>query len=178
MAAIRQIFALVMIAASLAARASEDALEPIFSPAPKTLVAFIRDREDIAEFLSDGSTVIEAWKIDLNSDNTPEYIVQARGSICGAANCPMWVVERSGSSYSVLLETGSIQTLHVLSGTNNGYRNVVTRWHGSATSSMEILYGFSRGKYRQIKCEMVDYEILNDRGETVELETPQRTVCR
>ena len=44
---------------------------------------------------------------DLNGDGVPELVAQPIGpDICGAANCPLYVFQKTGTNYRVILKKG------------------------------------------------------------------------
>ena len=59
--------------------------------------------------------------IDLNGDGAPEVIAQPIGDICGAANCPLYVFQKTGTNYRVILRKGAAQTVTVQRTRTNSY---------------------------------------------------------
>src|SRR4029077_20980301 len=81
--------------------------------------------------------------IDLNGDGVPEVIAQPIGDICGAANCPLYVFQKIGTNYRVILRKGTAQTVTVQTAKTHGYLDVVVGMHGSATEKGLFVYQFS-----------------------------------
>jgi len=116
--------------------------------------------------------------IDLNSDGVPEVIAQPIGNICGAANCPLYVFQKTGTNYRVILKKGAAQMVTVQRTRTNGYLDVVVGMHGSATEEGLFAYQFSEGWYRQTHCYNESYTYLGKDGEVHELEKPRITPCQ
>jgi len=116
--------------------------------------------------------------IDLNGDGVPEVIAQPIGNICGAANCPLYVFQKTGTNYRVILEKGAAQTVTVQRTRTNGYLDVVVGMHGSATEEGLFVYQFSEGRYRRTHCYNESFTYLGKDGEVHELEKPRITPCQ
>ncbi len=116
--------------------------------------------------------------IDLNGDGIPEVIAQPIGNICGAANCPLYVFQKTGTNYRVILEKGAAQTVTVQRTRTNGYLDVVVGMHGSATEEGLFVYQFREGRYRRTHCYNESFEELGKDGEVHELEKPRITPCQ
>jgi len=156
------------------------AIESKFTPVPKEIVAFLRTYEGdlVDELLGDGSASLIGQTIDLNSDGVNEYFVQARGSLCGAANCPTWVLRRDVDVYRVILDARSIQEIHMLATQTNGYADIQTRQHGSATESTERIFKFAGAGYNPARCTEISYTYKDRDGKWREHERPKRVPCR
>jgi len=116
---------------------------------------------------------------DLNGDGVPEVIAQPIGvDICGAANCPLLVFQRTATSYRVILEKGAVQTVTVQKTRTNGYLDIVVGTHGSATEQDLFVYQFSAGRYRRTHCYSVSFSERGRDGEVHELEEPRVTPCQ
>lgn len=116
--------------------------------------------------------------IDLNSDGVPEVIAQPIGNICGVANCPLYVFQKTGANYRVILKKGAAQTVTVQRTRTKGYVDVVVGMHGSATEEGLIVYQFSEGQYRRTHCYNESFAEVGKAGEVHELETPRITPCK
>ena len=108
--------------------------------------------------------------IDLNGDGVPEVIAQPIGDICGAANCPLYVFQKIGTNYRVILTKGAAQTVTVQRTRTNGYLDVVVGMHGSATEEGLFVYQFSEGRYRRTHCYNESCAELGKDGEIHEHE--------
>jgi hypothetical protein len=116
--------------------------------------------------------------IDLNGDSVPEVIAQPIGNICGAANCPLYVFQKHGTKYRVILEKGAAQTINVQRSRTNGYLDVVVGMHGSATERGLFVYQFSQGRYRRTHCYNESLTELGKDGKVHEFETARITPCK
>lgn len=97
-------------------------------------------------------------KIDLNGDRESEAIVTGQdGLVNGANNQGIWIVQRTGKRFQVILSE-SVESYEIKSGRTNGFRDVLTKHHMSAASTYDSTYRFSRGKYRESKCLYVEYD--------------------
>ena len=128
-----------------------------------------------AEPRKDGTkTLVLGLAMDLNADGVPEVIVEGRGSyFCGAANCATWVFGSSAGIYRLLLDAGSVQNLQSLPSRSNGYHDLRTWLHESATEQIETTYKFDGVSYRPTACARIDYTVFNARGDIVELKSPK-----
>ena len=116
--------------------------------------------------------------IDLNGDGTLEVIAQPVGNFCGAANCPLYVLQKIGTKYETILRKGAAQGVLVQSTRTNGYLDVVVTMHGSATETGLFVYQFSKGRYQRTHCYDVSFEELGTDGEIQKLDPPRVTPCR
>lgn len=97
--------------------------------------------------------------------NAPEQLLVQASDAChcgGTGNCGFWVLERRGKGFHVLLETEMVQRFGVEPSRSNGYRDILTSSHGSATLSGLVLYKFDGKKYRATDCASVEYEVKED----------------
>jgi hypothetical protein len=116
--------------------------------------------------------------VDLNGDGVPEMIAQPIRDICGAANCPLYVFQKTGTNYRVILKKGAAQTVSVQRTRTNGYLDVVVGMHGSATEEGLFVYQFSEGRYRRTHCYNESFTHLGEDGEVHQLEKPRITPCQ
>jgi len=116
--------------------------------------------------------------IDLNGDGILEVIAQPIGNICGAANCPLYVFQKTATNYRIILEKGAAQTVAVQGTRTNGYVDVVVGMHGSATKEDLFVYQFSEGQYRRTHCYNASFTEVGKDGKVNELETPRITPCK
>jgi hypothetical protein len=105
-------------------------------------------------------------------------IARPIGDICGAANCPLYVFQKNGANYRVILEKGSAQTVTVQRTRTNRYLDVVVGMHGSATDEGLLVYQFSQGRYRRTYCYSESLTELGKDGEVHELEKARITPCK
>lgn len=116
--------------------------------------------------------------IDLNGDGVPEVIAQPTGNICGVANCPLFVFQKTATNYRVILEKGAAHYVTVQKTRTNGYLDVVIGTHGSATEETLFVYQFSDGRYRRTHCYNESFTQLCQDGAAHELEKPRITLCQ
>jgi len=95
-------------------------------------------------------------KTDLNRDRQAEYIIQyVLGTmLCSATgNCPQWVYFKTGSRYRLLLKvTGN--DISIEKSSTNGYRDLSTSGHYSASEIYVIIYKFNGDKYQAKDCSI------------------------
>jgi len=101
-------------------------------------------------------------------DGVEVILVEGRGiGPCGAANCQAYILEQQGNTYRLLLNARVIQQTHVLNSVTNGYHDIQTDMHGSATSSALRIYRYDGHEYRFTDCFTRDYyyEGVDAKGE-------------
>jgi len=82
-------------------------------------------------------------------DGVEAILVEGRGiGPCGAANCQAYILEKQGKTYRLLLDARIIQQTHVLNFATNGYHDIQTDMHGSATSADLRIYRYDGQQYR------------------------------
>jgi hypothetical protein len=120
-------------------------------------------REDVKEIV-DCSTVIQIEKlIDLNNDGIKDAIVGGKdGLVNGANNQTIWIVQKIGRNYKVLLRE-SAEDYEIKKTTTNSFRDIFIKHHMSCCSSYQTTYKFSKGKYRENKCQFVDYRTTGEK---------------
>lgn len=117
--------------------------------------------------------------IDLNGDGVPEVIAQSFGfDICSpTGNCPIWVLQRAGRKYKIILGRNAIQTFTIQPTRTSGYIDLVLGMHGSATEQELFVYRFRNGRYRQTECYDPNWTHLGKDGEYHELKEPRIARC-
>jgi hypothetical protein len=116
--------------------------------------------------------------VDLNGDGIPEVIAQPIGNICGAANCPLDVFQKTGTNYRVILEKGAAQAVTTQETKTNGYLDVIVGMHGSATEQELFVYQFRQGRYWRTHCFDASFTYVDKDGEVHELEGARITPCK
>jgi len=115
-------------------------------------------------------------------DGVQAILVEGRGiGPCGAANCQAYILEKQGKTYRLLLDARIIQQTHVLNSVTNGYHDIQTDMHGSATSSALRIYSYDGQEYRLTDCFTKDYYVTEDaKGEVHVNPKPiiKRFACR
>ena len=77
----------------------------------------------------------------------------------------------------MLLETYMVQRFLAKNTRTNGYRDIQTSAHGSATFSEFTLYKFNGKRYKAAQCWDRNYEMLED-GSTAKRPTITAVPCR
>ncbi len=105
-------------------------------------------------------------------------LVEGRGNwACGAANCRAYILQQEGKAYRLLLDARSIQQTRVLNSVTNGYHDIQTEMHGSATSSDLRIYRYDGQHYRLTNCFSRNYDYdVDTKGE--EHLNPKSTIKR
>ncbi len=82
---------------------------------------------------------------------------------CSATgNCEFWAVRQKGTRLELLLKTFMVQWFSVRNTRTNGYRDIQTSAHGSATFSELTLYKFNGKRYKAAQCWDRIYELQED----------------
>lgn len=109
----------------------------------------LKDKEMTARAMSG----ISVRKHDLNGDGAQDIIVTIEGvGFCGASgNCTSWIYVKSENSFRYL---GDIFGLDIVVNKNktNGYSDIATKSHGSATLVGFDVYKYDGGKYKKKDC--------------------------
>jgi hypothetical protein len=112
------------------------------------------------------------------SEHQDTILVEGRGSgVCGAANCPAYILEKRGHTYRLLLDAEEVQQVHVLNSMTKGYHDIQTNWHGSASLSGIVIYRYDGNNYKATDCFSKQYylEALDDNGDIIGKPTITRT---
>jgi hypothetical protein len=113
--------------------------------------------------------------VRLRRPGPPNVIAQGLGQeVCGATgNCPLWVLEKSGGHYKLILN-GFGQTFTVQSTRTNGFSDIVISMQGSATSSDLMLYKYKNGQYHRTACFDAEWAV-REGDESRNLKEPRVT---
>ena len=147
--------------------------ESIATAIANQLKVFREDTKSAESELRDEALNSRVGLIDLNQDRRPEIIVQGVGhdDCSPTGNCPFWIFQKQGKSYKLLLD-GFGQTFTVQRERTNGFSDIVTSMHGSATQSDLSLFRYSNGRYHDVACYDAEWEI---QGKV--LDEPELTPC-
>jgi hypothetical protein len=116
--------------------------------------------------------------IDLNNDGVPEVIAQLSGDACSpTGNCPLYILQKVGADYRVILEKGAAHTVTVQKTRSHGYLDVAVGMHGSATEQGLFVYQFREGRYWRTGCYDAFFTYIGKDGEEHELKEPLITAC-
>lgn len=111
--------------------------------------------------------------IDLNGDGKKELAIQDGCAAVG--NCGLEVYIKVGETYKTLLTADMVQTIKVLKTKTNNYFDLEFRTHGSAFESYHRIFKFNGKSYKRNKCWNESYQILDKKGNTVQLKKPKIT---
>jgi len=112
--------------------------------------------------------LISTARAALHTGAPEQLLVQASDAChCGmTGNCTFWVLERRGKEFHVLLKAQMVHLFSIEASRSNGYRDILTSSHGSATLAGLVLYKFDGKKYRAADCASVQYELKDDGNPT------------
>lgn len=161
------------LSSSLKAQLIELILEQMRGDEPENEIPSEKDSLKLA-----GETRIEF--VDLTGHGRNEIIAQAagEGSACSpTGNCPLWVLQRQGHSYRVILAADSVQTFTIQPTRTSGLNDLVLGMHGSATDAMLTLHKFNGSRYENVACYEANWEIVDKQGEAHHLKEPRITPC-
>jgi hypothetical protein len=107
---------------------------------------------------------IRVARVKLGPSQEHDLLLQSSDNCsCGATgNCEFWAVRQNGTGFEVLLETDMVHFFSISKTRTNGYRDIETSAHGSATFSELTLYKFDGKQYRRAQCWDRVYELLED----------------
>jgi hypothetical protein len=138
-------------------------------PLQQTLCNLVRrnNRTKDCNAYADEISTLRLKFIDLNSDGVPEVIIQAADDehCTPTGNCDFWILKKSKGSYETLLDAADVQFFSVKTTRSNGYADIVTGMHGSATYSDLKLFRHDGHRYRLADCASSDYSYLGKDGE-------------
>ena len=173
---------LAVAAAITIALAALAACDPVKPPPPLTVPPQVVDlvRSDTTDEMMPESrdTLVADLRpdtLDLDGDGSAELMVRGIEHLCGAQNCRVWIFRRTTDGWVQLLHAYTVQTLEAQQTVTNGYRDIMTSAHSSATESVLELYKFDGRRYRLAECYDRKYEVMDEQGEIHELEQPQVT---
>jgi hypothetical protein len=121
------------------------------------LQQIVRDDKDAKEFVDDAGGItsslesVSITKVDLNKDGQSELVVDLMLG-CGAVdNCPFYVYRKSGNNYNLLL-SGSGNAYKILKTKTDGYNDIRSQAHSSASETYVVIYKFESGRYKAKNC--------------------------
>jgi hypothetical protein len=117
-------------------------------------------KEVIQQLTADDSTCrtlpndLKGTWIDLNNDRIPELIVKAEGVCnCGASgNCSHWVFQKTSVGYVTLVNGLNGQKLYSKNSVSNGFKDLATEEHLSATKTALIVHKWNGRAYIPSEC--------------------------
>jgi hypothetical protein len=100
--------------------------------------------------------------IDVNAGGKNELALQTGCAAVG--NCEFWLFEKTKNSYKIILSINMVQQFKLKRNKSNGYFDLETKAHGSATSGGIAIYKFAGNEYKINKCFGYEYEPLRKKG--------------
>ena len=125
---------------------------------------------NITEETSDCSMMVEVSYRDLNHDRNPEILVRGKNIwLCGAVgHSAFWIFDKYRDGYRNLLEGSDYIDVadldaQILKQRTNGYRDILLRYHFSASETGYSYFKFNGTRYREDKClyEVPKYDSQN-----------------
>jgi hypothetical protein len=137
-----------------------EALPPRLALAMTQLGIGLDEKEAVENF------VVERIFLAVGADT---YLVRGKGQSgwCSpTGNCRTYIFQKEGKTYRVLMRPRTVQQVHVLNSMTNGYHDVQTDMHGSATQSGLSIYRYTGKEYWLIACFSREYSLVTpDRHE-------------
>jgi hypothetical protein len=130
-------------------------------PPPKSLLQIL-DKDDRDCVLTNGglSKSVRVRSIRLAADGSQQIVVRGSGScLCGAQNCGFWIYRKQGGKSELLLTGAGSTKIQAARHSVNGYRDVVSESHASASETIIRTYRFDGAHYGLQRCvRRVDYD--------------------
>jgi hypothetical protein len=141
-----------------------------------------RIRPDMADYGIESGSQLKAdvmstriAMVDLNSDETPEVVAQARVACGASGNCPFWIFQKNSGDYKLMLED-SAETFTIQKTRTNGYSDIVLGLHDSLFEQSLEPYHFAGGEYKDAGCYSATVAVTEDDG-VHKLAEPRVTPC-
>jgi len=130
--------------------------------APNDLLGIL-DQEDRDCVLQSGlDNSVTARPIQL-SRNRRQILVRGSGlCLCGAQNCGFWIYQKTGRNFELLLKGAGSTKVRAGWASANGYRNVVSESHASASETIVRTYRYDGSRYQLQTC--VNRAYYDDNG--------------
>jgi len=80
----------------------------------------------------------------------------------GTGNCSFWILRERPDGFDTLLNTFMVQSFAVEPSSSNGYKDVITYAHGSASYGELALYQFDGKQYHKTRCAEEEYKMRDD----------------
>lgn len=80
----------------------------------------------------------------------------------GTGNCSFWILRERPHGFDTLLKTVMVQSFAIEPSSSNGYKDVITYAHGSASYGELALYQFDGKQYRKTRCAEEEYKLRDD----------------
>lgn len=121
--------------------------------APKVLLDIL-DKEDRDCVMQSGlDKSVTARPIQLARDRSRQILVRGSGlCLCGAQNCGFWIYRQRGSKYELLLKGAGSTKVGPARTSANGYRDIVSQSHASASETIIRTYRYDGSRYQLLTC--------------------------
>jgi peroxiredoxin len=167
-------FRTLMVAALLTAVCSSGARAQRRNPpkAPNDLLGIL-DQEDRDCVLQSGlDKSVTARPIQL-SRNRRQILVRGSGlCLCGAQNCGFWIYQKTGRNFELLLKGTGSTKVRAGRASANGYREVVSESHASASETIVRTYRYDGSRYQLQTCVNRAYYDDNGKYTTKPMDRP------
>jgi len=99
----------------------------------------------------------EYYRVDLNDDGDPEYMIEGSSAFCGSAGCAVWIYRRTEDTYEMIFDGDGVTSnvglfpQAVLPAKTNGFRDLLFKdepWE--AGPFFQVIY-FDGKKYVRYK---------------------------
>jgi hypothetical protein len=129
--------------------------------------------QDLANIALD----VRVKMVDLNGDGVPEVIIQGPPAACSpTGNCPIWVLQKTGGNYRVILQADTIQSFTVERNRTNGFNDIVVASHGSATDGGLTVFRYQNAEFHA--AGWYEYSWApSESAQRRKLEAPRVTPC-
>jgi hypothetical protein len=125
------------------------------------------DEEDFSEECkNEFASSFETTTTDLNSDGKPEFVMHGSGKcLCSpTGNCLLWIWQKESDGYSLILRTRGVELFEVKTSLTNGFCDLVTKGHVSATEKDMRVWKFDGTRYKLAECMEERYDYWDSRG--------------
>ncbi|MGB8888081.1 MAG: hypothetical protein WCC87_15220 [Candidatus Korobacteraceae bacterium] len=133
------------------------------------------DRGYTDDRIREVASIVRIRMVDLGGKAGPVVLassISMEGG-CDGSNCPLWIFQNSPDGYVSLLDTvAASYTLQPDS--TNGFSDIVTMRHVSASESTLTLYRFDQGKYVDSGCYTATWPPPKDG----EIQNPEISPCK
>jgi hypothetical protein len=154
----------IVCALLTAACASSTRAQHRISPkAPNELLTTLdqEDRDCVRQSGLDKSVAVTPMQLAANRSR--QILVKGSGlCLCGAQNCAFWIYQKTGRNYELLLEGKGSTKVVAARARANGYRNVVSESHASASEIIVRTYRYDGSRYQLQRC--VNRAYYDDNG--------------
>ncbi len=134
------------------------------------------DRGYTDERIREVASITRIRMADLDGDKDNPVVLASSISMeggCDGSNCPFWIFQNTPDGYVSVLDTVAA-SYTVQPDSSNGYSDIVTMQHVSASESTLTLHRFDQGKYVDAGCYTATWAPAKDG----EVQDPKITPCK